>query len=146
MNTSEQVFAVPNLNGELINLYGKTGYGYIDLKNDTIIPTADGDEKFTKLAKIKGTIEILGQFLKTHVKGKRVVGGIVVKEFREDEVPAKYKSFLNKKQSYEDAVQEYLKLSPQTGLQITSGGQRVLHFGEYMPSIRQDEFDSYIVD
>ena len=146
MNVSEQVYTVPNDKGELINAYGNSGYGYIEVKADTIISTKEGPKKATKLARIKGTLEILDQIVEEHIMGDKVKGGIVIKEFRESETPVEFKTWFNKKKPYEEAVQEYLKFSLQTGQPVTSKGQRVLQFGLYLLIVPKDEHDQYIAD
>jgi NTP pyrophosphatase (non-canonical NTP hydrolase) len=145
LNTSEQVYTVPTVDGKLIRPYGNTGYGYIELKADTLIPIENGEEKETKLAHIKGTYEILDRFVREHVVGDKAKGVIVIKEFLESEIPVKFKAWLNKKKTYEQAIQEYLKSSPQTGQPIISQGQRVVRFGIYLPSVPQSEHDQYIL-
>lgn len=145
LNTSEQVYTVLNEKGELINLYGNTGYGYIEVKAETVSPTEKGSEKSTKLARIKGTPEILNLFVKEYVLGDKVEGGIVIKEFLENETPNLYKDWLDKKKPYEEAVQEYLKFSLQTKKPVIVDGQRVLRFGEYLPVVPKGENDLYIL-
>ena len=145
LDTSEQVYTVPAENGELIRPYGDTGYGYIELKANTIMPTKEGEERATKIAHIRGTREILDLFTEQYVVGDKVHGSIVIKEFLENEIPAKFKDFFNKKKRYEEAIQEYLKCSPQTSQPIISNGQRVFRFGVYLPIAPQDEHDQYII-
>lgn len=127
---------IPNAStGALISAYqSNPEIGFIHVQSSEIVMSPDNwarDKKRSAL--LRGDIAVLTKFVNMHKTGV-LPGRIVVHEFRENELPENFTARLNKKLSYEEAVQGFIKRAGKDGVALMSNGQRILRFSDYDPS------------
>lgn len=102
---------VPNHKGELIHVYVDfKEFGSVTLVSNEVA-REDQFNKFYQQRKyvLNDRIESLQELIDTIVEDNIITGRLVVKEFRENEIPKEYQERLNKKMSYEDSLKPYIK-------------------------------------
>lgn len=145
MDTAVRI--IPNHKGDLIHEYiDYKGFGYVTLVSNEVA----NEDRLNSLYKqrkfvLNDSLESLQDLISKTVEDNIVPGRLVVKEFREKEIPKKYEERLNKKMVYEDSLKPYIKDFDFVGLEsLNSGtfpeifknypknqGQRILRFIDY---------------
>ncbi|NBP67457.1 MAG: hypothetical protein EBR30_03700 [Cytophagia bacterium] len=131
-----KVQIVPNSStGALISAYqSNPEFGYVQLLSEEIV-VAPGEwaREKRRSTLLRGEVSVLTKFVNMYKSGM-LPGRIVVQEFREDELPENFSARLNKNLPYEQAIQGFVKRAGKDGVELTSGGQRILRFTDYDPS------------
>jgi hypothetical protein len=145
MDTAVRI--IPNHKGDLIHEYiDYKGFGYVTLVSDEVA----NEDRFNSLYKqrklvLNDSLESLQDLISKNVEDNIVPGRLVVKEFREKEIPKKYEERLNKKMVYEDSLKPYIKDFDFVGLESLKSstfpetfknypknqGQRIIRFIDY---------------
>jgi len=126
MNT---VQIMPNKDGQLVTPYsGNSEFGYIQLAQ-TGYDYKDGWlRKQPNRTIIKGSVKSLKSFVDGN-PSLQLPGNLVVKEYREDEVPpAVAKANFDEKLSFEEQISNYVKRAGKDGPIVTVEGKRILRF------------------
>lgn len=143
----KSVRIVPNHKGELIHVYADfKEFGYVTLVSNEVAR----EDMFNKLYQqrkyiLSDRIESLQALVDTIVVDNIIPGRLVVKEFREKEIPLEYQERLNKKMLYEDSLKPYIKDVVLLGLESLNSssflesiknypknqGQRIIRFIDY---------------
>lgn len=122
----------PTESGAIINVYqSNPKFGYIQLQSSQMSVEGGWVREKTRTALLRAEVELLEKFVHAFGKTGTVPGQIVINEFRESELPENFKSRLNSKLDYEDAVQPFIKRAGKDGIELTSGGERILRFTDY---------------
>jgi hypothetical protein len=109
MDTAVRI--IPNHKGDLIHEYiDYKGFGYVTLVSNEVA----NEDRFNSLYKqrkfvLNDSLESLQDLISKTVEDNIVPGRLVVKEFREKEIPNAYFERINKKMLYEDAIKPFLK-------------------------------------
>lgn len=121
---------VPNAQGALITAYASNPeFGYIQLQSQDISISPDGwIRDNSRHALLRGKVEQLTAFLNMVGNSGVAPGRIVIREFRESELPENFKARLDKKKSYEEAIAPFIKRAGKDGIPLTVGGERILRF------------------
>lgn len=145
MDTSVRI--VPNHKGELIHVYVDfKEFGSVTLVSNEVA----SEDLFNKLYQqrkyiLSDRIESLQELVDTIDEDNIIPGRLVVKEFREKEIPKEYQERLNKKMLYEDSLKPFIKDVVVMGIEsyTTSSlfeasknypknqGQRIIRFIDY---------------
>ena len=137
----------PNHKGELIHVYADfKEFGSVTLVSNEVA-REDGFNKLYQQRKyiLSDRIESLQELVDTIAEDNIIPGRLVVKEFREKEIPKEYQERLNKKMLYEDSLKPYIKDVVVMGIEsyTTSSlfeasknypknqGQRIIRFIDY---------------
>ena len=141
----KSVRIVPNHKGELIHVYiDFKEFGYVTLISNEV---AIEDEFYNFYQKRKyvlsDRVESLQELVDTIIEDNIIPGRLVVKEFREKEIPKEYQERLSKKMYYEDALKPFIKeygayrplmnhtFSSFSKNYPTNQGQRIIRFIDY---------------
>lgn len=139
---SQVTFKANEKSGEIITVFPNAPErGYVTLQSSQLVRSGTNLNKRTRTFLMSATVEILTEYV-AMFKGKPLPGQIVAKEFLESELPANFKSRLNKKAEYEDAIAPFIKRAGQRGPELTLGGERILRFTDYDES--GDDVDTTI--
>ncbi len=109
MDTAVRI--IPNHKGDLIHEYSDyKGFGYVTLVSNEVA----NEDRFNSLYKqrkfvLNDSLESLQDLISKTVEDNIIPGRLVVKEFREKEIPKVYFERINKKMLYEDAIKPFLK-------------------------------------
>ena len=107
----KSVRIVPNHKGELIHVYADfKEFGSVTLVSNEVA-REDGFNKLYQQRKyiLSDRIESLQELVDTIDEDNIIPGRLVVKEFREKEIPKEYQERLNKNMLYEDSLKPYIK-------------------------------------
>ncbi|GAB3533148.1 hypothetical protein GCM10027443_18130 [Pontibacter brevis] len=132
--TDNVVKVIKNSQGEFINLYRNSNFGYIDV-SDEVFQVDNGHlEVKTRFAQIKGAVKLLEQLLKSTTVNDQLPGRIIVKEFVESEVPMKYDERYKggEYKSYEDKISPYIKREGEGIGLLSKYSEKILSFPEYI--------------
>lgn len=128
-----QVQIIPNAKtGSVITAYqNNPEFGYVQLQQTAM--TIDGGwvRETKRSTLLRAKMELLNKFIAGN-KTLALPGRIVVKEYVESDVPADMADrFFNKGVDYETAIEPYVKRAGQDGVELTSGGERIIRFSVY---------------
>jgi hypothetical protein len=120
----------------------KPTYGYIQLTQDSVSLNGAWLKESKRSTLVRAEVSLLNKFIEAN-KSLQLPGNIIVKEFKESELPqAMADKYLAKNQSYEQAIQQYVKRAGKDAPELTIEGQRILRFSEW--DITGNEVDSII--
>lgn len=127
------VTVTPAENGALVRPYAQSPeYAYMVLSSSELVSDGQWMREKVRTHILKGETAILEKFAQ---QSKGVLPGrIVVREFLESAIPAELMARLNKTQTFEEAVEPFLKRAGQDGPVLTREGQRIVRFTDYDPA------------
>jgi hypothetical protein len=130
----------PNKSGALMTISTKSPeWGSVRIASEmtAIDPTTGFIRSQKKSFLIKDKVAGLQALLDANPNG--MPGKLYTVEFVESEPPAGFQNLLDKKLSYEDAIEKFVKRAGADGPELTVGGERILRYTKYDPSNK--EFD-----
>lgn len=129
------VTIVPNEAGNLVTPYkSNADFGYVQLTQSKAAMKNGWMRNSKKVALLKGDTEALREF-SAAAKGVGLEGNLVVTEFVESEVPeATKKQYFDNSKPVEEQIASYIKRVRKEGLELTLGGERILHFTSWDPT------------
>jgi len=127
MNTN--VCIVPNEEGNLVTPYeSNPDFGYMLLKQEKPVNKNGWIRISKKSGLIKGDTEALRDYA-TSAPNQQLPGNLVVSEYVESEVPESVKKqYYDSSKPYEEQIASYIKRVAKDGIELTLGGERILHF------------------
>ena len=124
-----KVKIAPSKEGNLVTAYaGNAEFGFIILAQTTSLFVNGWLREVTKRTIMKGAVSALQSFVNANPT-LEIGGNLVVKEYKESEVPEAIKSqHFDSSLPYEEQIDGYIKRAGSEGPALMSGGERILRF------------------
>ena len=115
--------------GSVVSAYeSNPEFGFIQLEQSTHTAQGGWIREVKRSTLMRGEISALEKFVKSNPT-LTLPGNLVVKEYQEDNIPEDIANlFLNKKVSFEEAIEPFLKRAGQDGPVLTKEGKRIVRF------------------
>jgi hypothetical protein len=125
-----QVRIVPSAKtGQVVSSYeSNKDFGYIQLEQSAHVADGGWIREVKRSTLMRGEVPALEKFVKSNPT-LSLPGNLVVQEFLEDNIPEDVAAkFLNKKVSFEEAIEPFLKRAGQDGPVLTRDEKRIVRF------------------